>query len=145
MVPTVNDVALTGPDASLPIWARDPNPTGGYQLDARLTSLQQQAVGALTNHAQVHNAVPQGLLDDLTSFQRVLFTNHRVRALSDALRTSTTPLPMRIPLSTSSNNKIKAVAAPGVVPPVASTDGMTFDRHPRPEERAALLAYLRKL
>lgn len=34
---------------------------------------------------------------------------------------------------------------PGVVPPVASTDGINFDRQPLPEERAALLAYLRKL
>ena len=30
-------------------------------------------------------------------------------------------------------------------PPVASTDGVNFDRQPAPEERAALLAYLRKL
>jgi len=39
----------------------------------------------------------------------------------------------------------RALVAPGVVPPVASTDGINFDRAPRPEERAALLAYLRKL
>jgi hypothetical protein len=32
-----------------------------------------------------------------------------------------------------------------VMPPVASTDGVNFDRQPLPEERAALLAYLRKL
>ena len=31
------------------------------------------------------------------------------------------------------------------VPPVASTDGVHFDRQPTPEERPALLAYLRKL
>ena len=55
MVPTVNDVALTGPDASLPVWPRDPNPTGGYQLDARLTTLQEQASGALVNHAQIQD------------------------------------------------------------------------------------------
>jgi cytochrome c peroxidase len=30
-------------------------------------------------------------------------------------------------------------------PPVASTDGVHWDRQPRPEERAALLAYLRAL
>ena len=86
MVPTVNDVALTGPDASIPVWPRDPNPTGGYQLDARVTTLQEQALGALVNHAQIQTAPPQQLLDDLSSFQRVLFTNHRVRALSDAVR-----------------------------------------------------------
>jgi cytochrome c peroxidase len=41
--------------------------------------------------------------------------------------------------------RVKANAAPGVVPPVASTDGVNFDRQPALEERAALLAYLRKL
>ena len=85
MVPTVNDVALTGPDSTNP-WPRVPNPFGGYQLDARVATLQEQALGALTNHAQIQNPPPQRLLDDLASFQRVLFTNHRVRALSDAIR-----------------------------------------------------------
>ena len=92
MVPTVNDVALTGPDANIPVWARDPNPTGGYQLDARITTLQEQAVAALVNHAQIPQA-PQRLLDDLASFQRTLFTNHRVRALADAVREGATALP----------------------------------------------------
>ena len=41
--------------------------------------------------------------------------------------------------------RVKANAAPGVVPAVATTDGVNFDRQPLPEERAALLAYLRKL
>jgi hypothetical protein len=41
--------------------------------------------------------------------------------------------------------RVQANAAPGVVPPIASTDGVHFDRRPAPEERAALLAYLRKL
>jgi hypothetical protein len=41
--------------------------------------------------------------------------------------------------------RVKVNAAPGVVPPVASTDGVNFDRMPTPEERPALLAYLRKL
>jgi hypothetical protein len=40
--------------------------------------------------------------------------------------------------------RVNAVAL-GVVPPAASTDGVNFDRAPKPEERAALLAYLRKL
>ena len=91
-VPTVNDVALTGPDTLAPVWPRAPNPTGGYQLDARVTSLQDQALGAFINHAQIEDPVPQGMLDDLASFQRVLFTSHRVRALADAVRTGA-PLP----------------------------------------------------
>ena len=92
-VPTVNDVALTGPDAANPTWARGPNATGGYQLDARVTTLQEQALGALTNHAQIQNLPPQRLLDDIASFQRVLFTNNRVRALADAVAAGVTPLP----------------------------------------------------
>jgi cytochrome c peroxidase len=42
-------------------------------------------------------------------------------------------------------NFVRANAPPGTVPPIASTDGINFDRQPRPEERAALLAYLRRL
>jgi hypothetical protein len=91
-VPTVNDVALTGPDDGN-AWARGPNELGGYQLDARLGTLQDQALGALTNHAQVQGAPGQRLLDDLSSFQRLLFTNHRVRALADAVRANAPALP----------------------------------------------------
>jgi cytochrome c peroxidase len=91
-VPSVNDVALTGGDAGI-LWQRGPNASGGYQLDARAATLQEQAHGAFINHAQVVDAMPQRLLDDLASFQRVLFTNHRVRALSDAIRDGTVPLP----------------------------------------------------
>ena len=110
MVPSVNDVALTGPDASSPVWPRDPNPTGGYQLDARVTTLQEQALGALVNHAQIQTAPPR-LLDDLSSFQRVLFTNHRVRALSDAVRRGSTPLPDPDPRLNDLEQQGKAVFA----------------------------------
>jgi cytochrome c peroxidase len=41
--------------------------------------------------------------------------------------------------------RVKATAPAGLVPPVATTDGVNFDRQPLPAERAALLAYLRKL
>ena len=41
--------------------------------------------------------------------------------------------------------RVQAIAPPGTVPPVASTDGVHFDRIPLPEEVPALLAYLRKL
>jgi len=91
-VPSVNDVALTGPDGLNP-WARLPNVFGGYQVDARLETLQEQALGAFTNHAQVQHAPPPQLLDDLTSFQRVLFTNHRVRGFAEAVIAGTVPLP----------------------------------------------------
>ena len=280
MVPTVNDVKLTGADGSNP-WARDPNRSGGYQLDARFADLQEQALGALLSHAQVEEAPPQRMLDDLAAFQRTLFTNNRVRALSAAIDAGTTlpdvdpplsgleqagkavftracaqchggpgqsttqapvvryhdivtqcprpvdtvspprfnfkPCPERLARNTRTyeitlpsgttmrrvssdpgralltgvvsgpppfedwnkldvnglrgirgtapyfhNNsaetleevvlhyiefykRVRALAAPGVVPPVASTDGITFDRQPQPGEIEALLAYLRKL
>jgi hypothetical protein len=92
MVPTVNDVKLTGNDLQNP-WFRNPNPTGGYQLDARFATLQEQAHGALVAHAQIKNPVPDAMLDDLASFQRTLFTNNRVRALSNAIDEGTVPLP----------------------------------------------------
>lgn len=92
MVPGVTDLKLTGADGLNP-WARGPNTTGGYQLDGRLLTLQDQALGALLNHAQVQNPPPQRLLDDLSSFQRVLFTNDRVRMLSDAIDKGVVPLP----------------------------------------------------
>jgi cytochrome c peroxidase len=41
--------------------------------------------------------------------------------------------------------RVRTTAPPGVVPPVASTDGVNFDRQPLPEEIQALLAYLRRL
>jgi cytochrome c peroxidase len=40
---------------------------------------------------------------------------------------------------------VEATSPPGVVPPVASTDGVHFNRKFLPNERPALLAYLRKL
>jgi cytochrome c peroxidase len=92
MVPGVTDLKLTGADGSN-AWPRGPNATGGYQLDARVLTLQDQALGALLNHAQVKNPPPQRMLDDLSSFQRVLFTNGRVRALADAIEQGVTPLP----------------------------------------------------
>ena len=91
-VPTVENVALTGPDGINP-WPRGPNASGGYQLDGRFETLQEQALAAFTAHAQVGNTPPQRMLDDLASFQRILFTNHRVRALADAVREGTLPLP----------------------------------------------------
>jgi cytochrome c peroxidase len=285
-VPGVTDVKLTGPDGLNP-WPRGPNVSGGYQLDGRFATLQEQALGALLNHAEIQNPPPERLLDDLSSFERALFTNERVRALSRAIDNGVTPLPDADPplnaleqqgkkvftracaqchggpgqstpqapvvryhdigsqcprlvdtrpvdivspprfnfapcpprlarnartyeitlangtkiRRTSSdpgrallsgfvggppalddwnkldipglrglrhtapyfhNNsantleevvdhyveffkRVQANAPPGVVPPAVSTDGVNFDRHPRPEELAALLAYLRKL
>jgi hypothetical protein len=92
MVPTVNNVKLTGPDGLNP-WARGPNASGGYQLDGRFATLQEQALAALTAHAEIHVPPRQGMLDDLSAFQNVLFSSPGVRALSDAVSAGVTPLP----------------------------------------------------
>jgi hypothetical protein len=41
--------------------------------------------------------------------------------------------------------RVQAIAPPGVAPPVVSTDAVHFDLIPFAGERAALLAYLRRL
>ena len=279
-VPTINDVALTGPDPG-PGWMRGPNEFGGYQLDARFGTLQEQALGALLTHAEVQLHPSEQLLNDLASFQRAQFTNQRIRQLAEAVRqgavlpdvdpplseleqegkavferacahchggpSQSTPVPPVVryhdiasqcprPVDTATparfafaacappltqtarvyeitlpngsrlrrrssdpgralltgfvggpppqddwnkfdmpglrgisrtapyfhNNsaatledvvdhyieffkRVEVNAAPGVVPPIATTDGIHFDRRPTVEERAALLAYLRKL
>jgi cytochrome c peroxidase len=107
-VPTVHDVALTGPDDGI-AWPRGPNERGGYQLDARITTLQEQALAALVNHAQVVDTPPTQLLDDLTSFERVLFTNARVRGLAEAVREGVLPLPDPDPRLNALEQRGKAV------------------------------------
>jgi cytochrome c peroxidase len=91
-VPTVNDVALTGPDSGAP-WMRGPNVFGGYQLDGRFGTLQEQALGALVTHAEIKHQPPQQLLDDLAAFQREAFTNPRVRKLAAAVADGSLVLP----------------------------------------------------
>jgi hypothetical protein len=91
-VPSVNNVAMTGSGNANP-WFRGPNELGGYQLDGRVGTLQEQAAGALMNHAQVPIAPPQRILDDLAAFQRVLFTSAGARALSQAIDAGAASLP----------------------------------------------------
>ena len=91
-VPSVLNVALSGPGSSNP-WPREPNAFGGYQLDARVGTLQEQALGAFVNHAQVQELPGQRLLDDLSSFQRTLFTRPQVSDLADAIRAGSVSLP----------------------------------------------------
>jgi cytochrome c peroxidase len=92
MVPSVNDVALTGDDGRN-VWPRGPNPTGGYQLDARFGTLQEQARAAFIAHAETQIEPAGQLLDDLASFQRVLFTSPRVARLARAVHEGLSPLP----------------------------------------------------
>ena len=108
MVPTIENVALTGPDGMNP-WPRGPNNTGGYQLDGRVATLQEQALGALLNHAQVEYLPSQQFLDDLTSFQRTVFSSARVKSLAAAVAAGTTPLPSADPPLTALEQQGKVV------------------------------------
>jgi cytochrome c peroxidase len=68
-VPSVLNVGVTGAAASSTPWPRGPNPQGGYQLDARVDTLQDQAQGALVNHAEVAVAPPAAMLDDIAAYE----------------------------------------------------------------------------
>jgi cytochrome c peroxidase len=92
-VPTILDVRITGPDAIAPGWPRGPNQNGGYQLDGRFDTLQNQALGALRNHAGITVDPPASFLDDLAGFQSTQFTSINVQALADAIAAGITPLP----------------------------------------------------
>lgn len=92
-VPSIFDVKLTGPDHAAPAWARGPNPRGGYQLDGRIDTLQNQAQTALRTHAGATLDAPPAFLDDLASFQNEQFSSSGVRALANAMATGITPLP----------------------------------------------------
>jgi cytochrome c peroxidase len=105
VMPVLN-VAITGPDAVLPIWPpgaprppimgqdpNGPNRQGGYQHDARFGTLQEQARGALFAHAQVSVEPPTQMLDDLATFQQTLFSSPSVGRLADAILSGSTPFP----------------------------------------------------
>lgn len=107
-VPSVNNVALTGPDGHVFV-ARGPNPGGGYQLDARITTLQDQALGAFINHAEVQRSPTQSILDDLATFQLTLFSSPGVARLANAIAAGITPLPDPDPPLTALEQQGKAV------------------------------------
>jgi len=92
-VPSIFDVNITGPDGLAPVHTRGPNPRGGYQLDGRIDTLQNQALSALQNHAAIDVNPPAGFLDDLAAFQSKQFSSPSVKLLSDAMAAGTSPLP----------------------------------------------------
>lgn len=93
-VPSIFDVQITGPDGQLPEWqVASPNRRGGYQLDARKGTLQDQALGALIDHAEITALPPQSFLDDLAAFQNTRFSSRRVERLAEAIDAGTIPLP----------------------------------------------------
>ena len=109
-VPTVLNAKLTGPDPNGPPWFRDPNVRGGYQLDARQGTLQDQALGALVAHAEIQVSPDQSLLDEIAAFQESLFSSEGVRAMSLAIDQGA-PVPDADPVLTEEETAGKAVFA----------------------------------
>jgi cytochrome c peroxidase len=92
-VPPILDVKITGPDSAGPVSDRGPNRSGGYQLDGRIDTLQNQALSALQNHAATTVNPPASFLDDLAAFQNAQFSSPGVKLLADAMTAGTSPLP----------------------------------------------------
>ena len=106
-VPSVLNVAITGADGVAPIWPppgaprspimgqdpNGPNLQGGYQIDARFGTLQEQALGALFGHAQVSVEPKPEMLDDLAAFEQTLFSSKGVKRLAKAIRSGSMPFP----------------------------------------------------
>ena len=108
-VPSIRDVAITGPDGAEPASLRGVNPRGGYQLDGRIDTLQNQALSAFQNHAGVAVDPPASFLDDLASFQSAQFSSPNVKALSEAIAAHTSPLPDPDPVLNALETSGKAV------------------------------------
>ena len=108
-VPSIFDVNITGPDGSAPASPRGPNPSGGYQLDGRIDTLQNQALSALRNHAGIAVDPPASFLDDLAAFQKTQFSYPSVKVLSDAMAAGTNPLPDPDPVLTALETAGKTV------------------------------------
>ena len=92
-VPSILDVRITGPDGLGPVSPRGPNPSGGYQLDGRIDTLQSQALAALRSHAAAAIDPPAGVLDDLAAFQNAMFSSPAVKLLADRIASGATTLP----------------------------------------------------
>jgi cytochrome c peroxidase len=74
-VPSVLNVSVSGGDLQGPLWPRGPNEQGGYQLDGRADTLQNQARAALLSHAQVTVVPDAGMLDDIAVYEKGLLAN----------------------------------------------------------------------
>ena len=92
-VPSILDVNITGPDGATPSWVRGPNQSGGFQLDGRIDTLQNQALSALRNHASTTADPPALFVDDLAAFQNAQFSSPSVKILAAAIASGTTQLP----------------------------------------------------
>jgi hypothetical protein len=68
-VPSVLNVKFTGHDAQMSAWPRGPTEQGGYQLDGRVDTLQNQALAAFVGHAQAAAPPDTATLDDIAAYE----------------------------------------------------------------------------
>jgi cytochrome c peroxidase len=92
-VPSIFNVAISGADGVEPTWQLGPNPNGGYLLDARIDSLQNQAIAALRSHAGAQHLPSAKWLDEIAAFESVQFSSTGVQRLALALREGRKPFP----------------------------------------------------
>ena len=92
-VPSILNVTISGPDEVEPSWRLGPNPNGGYQIDARIDSLQNQAIAALRSHAGAQRLPSAQWLDELAAFESSQFSSAGVQRLALAMREGRKPLP----------------------------------------------------
>lgn len=92
-VPSIFNVAITGADGVEPTWQLGPNPNGGYQIDARIDTLQNQAIAALRSHAGAQQLPGAKWLDEIAAFESAQFSSPGVQQLALAMREGGTTLP----------------------------------------------------
>jgi cytochrome c peroxidase len=92
-VPSIFNVALSGADGVEPTWRLAPNPNGGYQIDARIDTLQNQAIAALRTHAGAQQLPSARWLDEIAAFENAQFSSAGVQRLALAMREGWKTLP----------------------------------------------------
>jgi len=92
-VPSILNVAISGADGVEPAWHLGPNPNGGYQRDARIDSLQNQAIAALRTHAGAQQLPSARWLDEIAAFESAQFSSPGVQQLALAMREGRKRLP----------------------------------------------------
>jgi cytochrome c peroxidase len=84
-VPSIFNVAISGADAVAPVWKLGPNANGGYQLDARMDTLQNQAVNALQTHLGARGMPGTDWFEEIAAFEGAQFSSAAVKSLAFAI------------------------------------------------------------
>jgi hypothetical protein len=114
-VPPILDVAITGEDNVGLVGdvgqntTLGPNPRGGYQLDGRILTLEDQALAAFRTHAQTNIDPPLDLLQNIASFEKTQFSSDAVAFQASRILSNTLPFPDPDPVLTPLEQQGKAI------------------------------------